>query len=897
MQSPLENIIAPEIKGDELAVLLTALAEREPLQWVLEIGSSTGEGSTAALVNGLRNNPARPVLFCLEASRQRFVQLAARYAREPFVRCVNASSVRLEHFPSKGAVAQFLATTRTNLSGCAPETVLGWLEEDIRYLQESGIDQGAISRIRQDYTIDLFDLVLIDGSEFTGTAELDELYGARWIVLDDINAYKNYANYQRLMADPAYELTAENWQLRNGYAVFRHRQASLPVHFFTIVLNGMPFISHHIDELRHLPFRWHWHVVEGAAELLGDTAWSRAAGGHIPASFHAAGRSVDGTSEYLDALQALFPDSITLYRKPPGQFWQGKLEMVSAPLQNIREACLLWEIDADECWTHAQLCDGWRMFQQQQDRTAAYYWCHFFVGPHLVVSSRNCYSQVGGKEWLRTWRYTLDCTWAAHEPPRLVRGSGQPVEVRPFSNDETEARGLVFQHFAYACAEQVRFKEKYYGYHQATFHWLQLQKERSLPQRLGDYLPWVKDETTVDTVTTQGVIPIPLLPDVARDLHRRSGLVVIDAVFFQYHVTGIARVWQELLERWSSTRFAKDVVILDRGKTAPDIKGYRYLDIPLHNEAAPEAEQQLLQDVCDRLGAGLFISTWHTSPLTTRSLLMVHDMIPERLLGARCQDEARWREKRTAIARAAGYVAVSQASARDLVSCYPESGAKPIHVIHNGVAENFAPATPAQIDAFRARYGIAKPYYLFVGPREWYKNFQLLLDAFQRMPDASSYCIVSPHGAHLEQEFDGHPAAGSVIVTGRLSDAELTAAYSGATALVYPSRHEGFGLPVLEAMASGCPVISSKAPALVEVGGDAALQIDPDSPEELAAAMHACQNREQAMRYVRRGLERAAAFGWQRSASLLLRAICTMLGMRMGLDNLYLEMVKGEDSA
>src|SRR5215469_14806333 len=75
---------------------------------------------------------------------------------------------------------------------------------------------------------------------------------------------------------------------------------ALPIHFFTIVLNGEPFIRYHEEVFRRLTMPWHWHVIEGVALLRHDTAWSLAGGGHIPADFHDRGRSRDGTSAYLD---------------------------------------------------------------------------------------------------------------------------------------------------------------------------------------------------------------------------------------------------------------------------------------------------------------------------------------------------------------------------------------------------------------------------------------------------------------------------------------------------------------------------------------------------------------------------------------------------------------------
>ncbi|MBL0320626.1 MAG: class I SAM-dependent methyltransferase, partial [Alphaproteobacteria bacterium] len=154
----------------------------------------------------------------------------------------------------------------------------------------------------------------------------------------------------------------------------------LPIHFFTIVLNGMPFIKYHFDILQQLPFKWHWHIVEGVADLVHDTAWSKQLGGQISNEFHHLGLSIDGTTDYLDRLKQRFPDQITVYRKPKGSYWDGKLEMVNAPLSSIKEECLLWQIDVDEYWTVEQIETARRMFSRQPEKTAAYYWCHFFVG-------------------------------------------------------------------------------------------------------------------------------------------------------------------------------------------------------------------------------------------------------------------------------------------------------------------------------------------------------------------------------------------------------------------------------------------------------------------------------------------------------------------------------------
>jgi glycosyltransferase involved in cell wall biosynthesis/ADP-heptose:LPS heptosyltransferase/chemotaxis methyl-accepting protein methylase len=279
----------------------------------------------------------------------------------------------------------------------------------------------------------------------------------------------------------------------------------LPIHFFTIVLNGQPFIQHHINVFKQLPFHWHWHIVEGVAELNHDTAWSKATGGRIPDGLHQNGLSVDGTTEYLNALKKEFPDNVTIYRPPAGKFWDGKREMVNAPLGNVREQCLLWQVDADELWTFSQLVRAHALFRAHPEKTAAQFYCHFFVGPKLVITSRDTYGNHSAYEWQRVWRFQPGDRWAAHEPPRLHRGEVDVASLNPFSHVETEAMGLVFQHYAYATEAQLRFKETYYGYAGAVEQWSKLQRSEQFPQKLSDHFAWVRDEAVVNHLSALGI--------------------------------------------------------------------------------------------------------------------------------------------------------------------------------------------------------------------------------------------------------------------------------------------------------------------------------------------------------------------------------------------------------
>jgi hypothetical protein len=221
----MDNIIQPEILNDEFHTTLKKYAARDDLRTFLEIGSSSGGGSTDAFVSGIkqRSDVSEVRLFCMEVSRTRFKALANHYANEDFVRCYNISSIAASELPPKEEVINFYNSTKTTLNNYPVETVLDWLRQDIEYIKNSGSDVNGIRLIKQANHIQNFDMVLIDGSEFTGERELHETTGAKVIALDDVNAFKCWNAYQTLLHTTHYELKEHNFSLRNGYAIFEKK--------------------------------------------------------------------------------------------------------------------------------------------------------------------------------------------------------------------------------------------------------------------------------------------------------------------------------------------------------------------------------------------------------------------------------------------------------------------------------------------------------------------------------------------------------------------------------------------------------------------------------------------------------------------------------------------------
>jgi glycosyltransferase involved in cell wall biosynthesis len=202
-----------------------------------------------------------------------------------------------------------------------------------------------------------------------------------------------------------------------------------------------------------------------------------------------------------------------------------------------------------------------------------------------------------------------------------------------------------------------------------------------------------------------------------------------------------------------------------------------------------------------------------------------------------------------------------------------------IDVTYLAADEHFRPAAAEVVERVLQSRGLPARYILTVGTVEPRKNLATLLTAYARLPqdirESHPLVIVGMRGWVGDSSHYGEVAAlaerlglaEKVIFAGYLPDDELPAVYSGAAAFVFPSLYEGFGLPPLEAMACGTPVVSSNAASLPEVVGEAAVLFDPQSAEALTAALERLLTHEaDANALIARGLDQARRFSWERCA-------------------------------
>jgi glycosyltransferase involved in cell wall biosynthesis len=363
----------------------------------------------------------------------------------------------------------------------------------------------------------------------------------------------------------------------------------------------------------------------------------------------------------------------------------------------------------------------------------------------------------------------------------------------------------------------------------------------------------------------------------AHELILRLPRVDPDATFVAWylHARRALRPW-----RWNRRFFPQIPNLVERWTPIPatwfERSSMRY--------ERPLLERLLRFDV-------LWATNFVPPPTRTRRLVLtVHDLAFRRFPESAPMATRRWLTRLDRAVRQAAHVIVpSAATRRDLVDLYPVEPER-VTVIHHGVDhDRFRPASPEEVRRVRHRYGIDGPYLLFVGGLEPRKNLPALLGAYATLPDDLRPALVLA-GTSVPWNREGRDALADalrrlpaevrarVVLTGYVSDPDRAPLYTGAEGLAFPSRYEGFGFPVLEAMACGTPVVTSNVSSLPEVAGEDAVLVDPTDEGSIANGLRlVLEDGGLSDRLRRAGPKRAARFTWddaaRRTAAVLHAAV------------------------
>ncbi len=304
--------------------------------------------------------------------------------------------------------------------------------------------------------------------------------------------------------------------------------------------------------------------------------------------------------------------------------------------------------------------------------------------------------------------------------------------------------------------------------------------------------------------------------------------------------------------------------------------------IPLRRSPYPVWEQILLPAAVRRYGIELLHCTSNTAPVRpgVPTVITLHDIIYLEKIHFKSGTwyqrlgnlYRRWNVPLTA-RRASLLFTVSRYEQQRIMDHFG-MGEEKVRVVYNGVRPHFRPVPYEEADAIRRQYGLPERYVLFLGNTDPKKNLRGVMAAMSNLwkRGLMDFDLVMPDfGREALQrilaELEAPELMGRIYLTGYVPNADLPALYSRAVLFLYPSLRESFGLPILEAMACACPVITSDTSSMPEVAGTAALLVDPSDPARISEAVSRITGDVQLReRLIRDGLDRAPLFSYARAA-------------------------------
>lgn len=367
--------------------------------------------------------------------------------------------------------------------------------------------------------------------------------------------------------------------------------------------------------------------------------------------------------------------------------------------------------------------------------------------------------------------------------------------------------------------------------------------------------------------------------------------VVVDGLIYSLQrAGGISRIYSEILPRMCALdpSFLPSLVTEGRiRQPLPSHPGIRHCPVPnidpclrpwrVWKPAAPAVRRFVREIRIATTKGRIWHSTYFSMPARWRGRVVatVYDMILEMFPGLFDQSAEACEQKRRAIEAADAVICISETTARDLQAFYNVCPSV-LRVIPLGCStifrEQLPPHAPVQPEQ--------KPFFLYLGSRARYKNFHELLQAYARWPrqkDADLVVAGEPWTQEEKAQLSALGIGDAVRLLTGVDDPGLRELYARSLALVYPSRYEGFGLPLVEAMSCGCPVVASHIPSTLEVAGDCPIYFDLASSESFTAALETAFVEHRKQQRGEKAAALASRYSWDATARQTLQVYRELL--------------------
>lgn len=364
--------------------------------------------------------------------------------------------------------------------------------------------------------------------------------------------------------------------------------------------------------------------------------------------------------------------------------------------------------------------------------------------------------------------------------------------------------------------------------------------------------------------------------------------VVVDGIIYQSQIRGgISRLFTEILPRMCVANDSLHITLLTQGRlkqalpqhnhithcTIPNIE--RYLRPKrMWEPFVPTANGLIQKMLVGRESEKIWHSTYYTMPLRWNgySVVTVHDMIFERFCDFYTGSDAdRLRErKKRCVQNADAVICVSNATREDVRNFY-KIDFDSVYVVPHAYSDVFRRLENSEsIPMLNGR-----PFLLYVGIRSPYKNYNKLIRAYSKWSRQKDVMLVlvgaRPWSNDELSQLSQLQIQQQVQLLQNVDDETLCRLYNNAVAFVYPSLYEGFGIPLLEAMACGCPVVASRIPSTVEVAGDCPVYFDPSEEDDLLDALDTVLSKGRSSERLKLGLEKSKSYSWDKTATQTLQ--------------------------